>query len=234
MVKLRFETISEIVSKIVFDSMLYIQVPNPHIQNPVSQFQPLVVHPQGLRERWLADPRFLQRLFIEEAISISTTLLAQYQKRGVRFWSELEYVITDSSRGAVVDFFTVWLPAPTLSFRNTDVAGGGGGVVTGIRGLLGSLPDNAFQRAVNGEEWGLGSRVAAVVVGGVKLAVVGFVSSIGTIGVSNTMVGIRQRLSKEAVVGEGGGGTRPPIVKTAMVYGGFLGTSANLRYQVSC
>lgn len=36
----------------------------------------------------LADPRFLQRLGIEEAISISTTLAAQYQKRGTKFWSE--------------------------------------------------------------------------------------------------------------------------------------------------
>jgi hypothetical protein len=75
---------------------------------------------QGLRERWLADPRFLQRLAIEESISITTTLLAQYQRRGDRFWNEIEYVITDSVRGAVVDFFTVWLPAPTLSFRSLD------------------------------------------------------------------------------------------------------------------
>lgn len=75
---------------------------------------------QGLRERWLADPRFLQRLAIEESISITTTLLAQYQRRGDRFWQEIEYVITDSVRGAVVDFFTVWLPAPTLSFRSMD------------------------------------------------------------------------------------------------------------------
>lgn len=75
---------------------------------------------QGLRERWLADPRFLQRLAIEETISITTTLIAQYERRGDRFWKEIEYVITDSVRGAVVDFFTVWLPAPTLSFRTLD------------------------------------------------------------------------------------------------------------------
>jgi len=75
---------------------------------------------QGLRERWLADPRFLQRLGIEETISITTTLIAQYERRGSRFWSEIEYVITDTVRGAVVDFFTVWLPAPTLSFRSLD------------------------------------------------------------------------------------------------------------------
>jgi hypothetical protein len=75
---------------------------------------------QGLRERWLADPRFLQRLGIEETISITTTLIAQYERRGTRFWSEIEYVITDTVRAVAVDFFTVWLPAPTLSFRSLD------------------------------------------------------------------------------------------------------------------
>jgi len=73
-----------------------------------------------LRERWLADPRFLQRLAIEESISITTTLFAQYKTRGDRFWRELEYVITDTVRAVAVDFFTVWLPAPTLSFRSLD------------------------------------------------------------------------------------------------------------------
>lgn len=55
---------------------------------------------QGLRERWLADPRFLQRLAIEETISITTTLIAQYERRGYRFWKEIEYVITDSAGGS--------------------------------------------------------------------------------------------------------------------------------------
>lgn len=64
----------------------------------------------------MADPKFLHRLAIEEAISITTTLLAQYERRKENFFEELDYVITDTVRGTVVDFFTVWLPAPTISF----------------------------------------------------------------------------------------------------------------------
>nr|CAD1817519.1 unnamed protein product [Ananas comosus var. bracteatus] len=67
---------------------------------------------QGFRERLLADPKFLHRLAIEEAISITTTLLAQYERRKGRFFEEIDYVLTDTIRGSVVDFFTVWLPAP--------------------------------------------------------------------------------------------------------------------------
>ncbi|PSS33272.1 Protein RETICULATA-RELATED 6 like [Actinidia chinensis var. chinensis] len=62
---------------------------------------------QGFRERLLADPKFLHRLAIEEAISITTTLLAQYERRKENFFEELDYVITDTTRGSVFDFFTV-------------------------------------------------------------------------------------------------------------------------------
>ena len=54
----------------------------------------------------MADPKFLHRLATEEAISITTTLLAQYERRKENFFEELDYVITDTVRGSVVDFFT--------------------------------------------------------------------------------------------------------------------------------
>ncbi|KAK1321922.1 hypothetical protein QJS10_CPA03g01037 [Acorus calamus] len=166
---------------------------------------------QGFRERLLADPKFLQRLAIEEAISITTTLIAQYERRKENFFEELDYVITDTVRGSVVDFFTVWLPAPTLSFltyandtpvfENLDI----------LKGFLGSIPDNAFQTNTVGRDWSLNQRIASVIIGGLKLAGVGFISSIGAVASSNAL---------------------SPMLKTAVVYGSFLGISANLRYQV--
>ncbi|CAK9202666.1 unnamed protein product [Sphagnum troendelagicum] len=192
-------------------------------------FAQLSRHFQGLRERWLADPRFLQRLGIEETISITTTLIAQYERRGSRFWSEIEYVITDTVRGAVVDFFTVWLPAPTLSFRSLDSPVTGSSALDGLRGLLESLPDNAFQRARLGENFDLSTRLWAVVVGGLKLFGVGFVSSIGTLSVSNGIWAIRKVLKPD--INQKPTTKRSPVIKTALVYGSFLGLSANLRYQ---
>eukprot|EP00246_Nothoceros_aenigmaticus_P014752 TRINITY_DN5816_c0_g1_i1.p1 TRINITY_DN5816_c0_g1~~TRINITY_DN5816_c0_g1_i1.p1 ORF type:complete len:535 (+),score=83.81 TRINITY_DN5816_c0_g1_i1:337-1941(+) len=186
---------------------------------------------QGLRERWLADPRFLQRLAIEESISITTTLCAQYVRRGPRFWQELDYVITDSVRGAVVDFFTVWLPAPTLSFRSSDSppVTGGFGTLEGLKGLLVTLPDNAFQRAQGGVNWDLRARVLSVVVGGVKLFAVGAISSLGTVGAVNALLAIRQRIGFKMASNKVN--KRSPLFKSALVYASFLGTSANLRYQ---
>ncbi|OAY62565.1 Protein RETICULATA-RELATED 5, chloroplastic [Ananas comosus] len=184
---------------------------------------------QGFRERLLADPKFLHRLAIEEAISITTTLLAQYERRKGRFFEEIDYVLTDTIRGSVVDFFTVWLPAPTLSFlsyaddsslENLEL----------VKGLLGSIPDNAFQKSAVGKDWSLNQRFASVLIGGMKLAGVGFVSSIGAGVASDVLYAIRRALRTSFTVNEGR--KRSPILKSAVVYGSFLGTSANLRYQI--
>ncbi|KAG2324939.1 hypothetical protein Bca52824_007667 [Brassica carinata] len=185
---------------------------------------------QGFRERLLADPKFLNRLAIEEAISITTTLLAQYEKRKENFFEELDYVITDTVRGSVVDFFTVWLPAPTLSFLSYADETTAPDSIEALRGLLGSIPDNAFQKSLAGREWNLNLRVAAVIVGGLKLAGVGVVSSFAAVGASNALNGVRKVIKPELVVAQKP--KRSPLLKTAMVYGGFLGTSANLRYQI--
>ncbi|KAG2601636.1 hypothetical protein PVAP13_5KG613600 [Panicum virgatum] len=184
---------------------------------------------QGFRERLLADPKFLHRLAIEEGISITTTLLAQYEKRKGKFFEEIDYVLTDTIRGSVVDFFTVWLPAPTISLLSFADDGSGESVEL-LKGLLGTLPDNAFQKGIVGQNWSINQRFASVLMGGIKLAGVGFISSIGAGVASDVLYGARQILKPSASMEVGC--KRSPIWKAATVYSCFLGTSANLRYQV--
>ncbi|KAJ9175948.1 hypothetical protein P3X46_014447 [Hevea brasiliensis] len=112
-------------------------------------------------------------------------------------------------------FFTVWLPAPTLSFlsyadernrpHNKDF----------LKGLLGSIPDNAFQKNLPGKDWNLSHRFASVLFGGLKLSILHAIRKL-----INLALVTNQRTK------------RSPILKTAVVYGCFLGTSANLRYQI--
>ncbi|XP_002520805.2 protein RETICULATA-RELATED 6, chloroplastic isoform X1 [Ricinus communis] len=185
---------------------------------------------QGFRERLLADPKFLHRLAIEEAISMTTTLLAQYERRKENFFEELDYVITDTVRGTVVDFFTVWLPAPTLSFLSYADETSVPDNIDALKGLLGSIPDNAFQKTLPGKDWNLNHRLASVLFGGLKLSSVGFISSIGAVAASNTLYTIRKFLNPALVTDQRT--RRSPILKTALVYSCFLGTSANLRYQI--
>lgn len=74
-------------------------------------------------------------------------------------------------------------------------------------------------------------RIASVLLGGLKLAGVGFISNIGAVASSNILYAIRRLLSPNFASKEVN--KRSPILKTALVYGSFLGTSANLHYQVS-
>lgn len=189
-------------------------------------------HPvlQGFRERLLADPKFLHRLAIEEAISITTTLIAQYERRKENFFDEIDYVITDTVRGSVVDFFTVWLPAPTLSFISIADTLDTTDSVEALKGILGSIPDNAFQKNIAGKDWNVTHRVASVLFGGLKLASVGFISSIGAVAASNILYTVRKLLNPALATTQRT--KRSPILKTAVVYSCFLGVSANLRYQV--
>uniref|UniRef100_J3L5E7 Haem-binding uptake Tiki superfamily ChaN domain-containing protein n=1 Tax=Oryza brachyantha TaxID=4533 RepID=J3L5E7_ORYBR len=184
---------------------------------------------QGFRERLLADPKFLHRLAIEEGISITTTLIAQYEKRKGRFLEEIDYVLTDTIRGSVVDFFTVWLPAPTISLLSFG-DGGSGDSLELVKGLLGSLPDNAFQKGIMGQSWNTNQRFASVLMGGIKLAGVGYISSIGAGVASDVLYAARRVLGPSTSIATAR--RRTPIWKSAAVYSCFLGTSANLRYQV--
>lgn len=145
------------------------------------------------------------------------------------FFEEIDYVLTDTIRGSVVDFFTVWLPAPTISLLSFADDGSGESVEL-LKGILGSLPDNAFQKGIVGQNWNINQRFASVLMGGLKLAGVGFISSIGAGVASDVLYGARRILKPSANMEVGR--KRSPIWKSAAVYSCFLGTSANLRYQV--
>ncbi|CAA6654689.1 unnamed protein product [Spirodela intermedia] len=185
---------------------------------------------QGFRERLLVDPKFLNRLAIEEAISITTTLLAQYERRKGRFFEEIDYVLTDTIRGSVVDFFTVWLPAPTISFLSYADGNSLPENLGVLKNLLGSIPDNAFQKAPTGVNWNLNERFASVIFGGLKLSGVGFISSIGAGAISSALYIVRKSLNPS--LAENRMKKKASVLKSALVYGSFLGTSANLRYQI--
>ena len=176
------------------------------------------------------DPKFLNRLAIEEGISITTTLLAQYERRKGRFFEEIDYVLTDTIRGSVVDFFTVWLPAPTISFLSIADNSSLPENLGLLKNLIGSIPDNAFQKSPTGVSWGLNERVASVIFGGLKLSGVGFVSSIGAGAFSSVLYILRGTLNPS--LAQSPTRKKASVLKQALVYGSFLGTSANLRYQV--
>lgn len=134
------------------------------------------------------------------------------------------------SEDQLLIFFTVWLPAPTLSFISIADTLDTTDSVEALKGILGSIPDNAFQKNIAGKDWNVTHRVASVLFGGLKLASVGFISSIGAVAASNILYTVRKLLNPALATTQRT--KRSPILKTAVVYSCFLGVSANLRYQV--
>ncbi|KAF2319195.1 hypothetical protein GH714_013895 [Hevea brasiliensis] len=146
----------------------------------------------------LVSPEVLQNFFSLEQYPLLKELAHrfQYERRKENFFEELDYVITDTARGSVVDFFTVWLPAPTLSFLSYADETNGPDSMDVLKGLLGSIPDNAFQKNLPGKDWNLSHRFASVLLGGLKLSCVGFISSIGAVAASNMLYAIRKMINQ--------------------------------------
>ncbi|KAL0341226.1 UNVERIFIED_CONTAM: protein RETICULATA-RELATED 6, chloroplastic [Sesamum radiatum] len=190
----------------------------------------------------LVSPEVLQNFFDLEQYPVISELTHRFQTSYRRNYinhyyphssvreAQRKFLRRTALRGIVVDFFTVWLPAPTLSFLPVADDINSPDSIEAVKGLLGSIPDNAFQKNLVGKEWNLNHRIASVLVGGFKLAGVGFISSIGAVASSNVLYAIRKILNPSLSMEQQN--KRSPILKTAFVYSTFLGTSANLRYQV--
>ncbi|KAL0382192.1 UNVERIFIED_CONTAM: protein RETICULATA-RELATED 5, chloroplastic [Sesamum calycinum] len=160
----------------------------------------------------LVSPEVLQNFFDLEQYPVISELTHRFQGFRERLLADPKFL----HRLAIEE---------TISITTTLIAH-----IEAVKGLLGSIPDNAFQKNLVGKEWNLNHRIASVLVGGFKLAGVGFISSIGAVASSNVLYAIRKILNPSLSMEQQN--KRSPILKTAFVYSTFLGTSANLRYQV--
>jgi len=179
----------------------------------------------GFRERLLADPGFMFKVYIELGIGICTKMSAEYAKRHDTFAKELDFVAANVMMALIADFMLVWLPAPTLSYATKAAAG--------KFNLLGKLfagcPDNAFQKVQPGmEPFTFMQRVGAPICNGLKLFGVGLFASFFGVAVTNTLVGLRQVLDPTFVP------LNQPqdVLSMSAAYGVYMATSSNLRYQL--
>jgi hypothetical protein len=138
--------------------------------------------------------------------------------------------------GVALDVLVVTILAPAGALgkggatRAMLQAGASTGPLAGLRRVLAGLPSSCFAAVPNGLKYNAAQRAAAFVVRGVQLAVVGAgCGLVGQLG-ANTAMKLRRREQPEqqgqvAVV-------PPPLLNTAVVWGVFMGVSANARFQV--
>eukprot|EP00252_Welwitschia_mirabilis_P001958 TRINITY_DN11922_c0_g2_i2.p1 TRINITY_DN11922_c0_g2~~TRINITY_DN11922_c0_g2_i2.p1 ORF type:complete len:308 (+),score=62.05 TRINITY_DN11922_c0_g2_i2:322-1245(+) len=85
-----------------------------------------------LRDRMLADPSFLFKVFTEITIDSCCATFAEIKKRGKDFWAEFELFLADLLVGIAVDIALVGMLAPFIQFGKPPT-------MSGIRGKMHSV-----------------------------------------------------------------------------------------------
>lgn len=177
-----------------------------------------------LRNRMLADPSFLFKVGIEMSIDSCCATFAEVQKRGKDFWSEFELYAADLLVGLVVDAALVGLLAPYVRFGKPSVSRG---FLGGMQQACAALPSSVFEAERPGCRFSVKQRVATLFYKGVLYGSVGFGCGLIGQGIANMIMNAKRSINKsEEDI------PVPPLVKSAALWGVFLGVSSNVRYQI--
>ena len=180
----------------------------------------------GFRERLMADPSFMFKVGVEMGIGICTKTTAEYAKRGEKFNSQLDFVGANIVMALIADFMLVWLPAPTFAAKTSAAAAKAPNF---LAKAFAGCPDNAFQKVPPGyAPFTLAQRAGAVVRNGTKLFAVGCCASLLGVGITNSLITVRQMMDPAFVP------LNDPqdVLVMSAAYGSYMASSSNLRYQV--
>ncbi|KAH7428497.1 hypothetical protein KP509_09G004500 [Ceratopteris richardii] len=177
-----------------------------------------------LRNRMLADQSFLFKLLTEIAIDSGCATIAEVKQRGDDFWNEFELFMADLVVGVVVDAALVSMLAPYIQFRRPATAAG---VAGALSRTLQSLPSSVFEAATPGRTYSIQQRVASYFYKGLQYGAVGFGCGVIGQGIANMIMLLKRKLKKSDT-----DVPVPPLFKSALLWGVFLGVSSNTRYQI--
>ncbi|XP_043719309.1 protein RETICULATA, chloroplastic-like [Telopea speciosissima] len=177
-----------------------------------------------LRNRMLADPSFLFKVGTEIVIDSCCATFAEVQKRGKDFWSEFELYAADLLVGVVVDIALVAMLAPYARFGQPTASKG---LLGHLQRASGALPSSVFEAERPGCRFTIQQRIATYFYKGVLYGAVGFTCGIIGQGIANLIMTAKRSIKKsEEDI------PVPPLVKSAVLWGIFLGVSSNTRYQI--
>ncbi|PSC75317.1 saccharopine dehydrogenase [Micractinium conductrix] len=183
----------------------------------------LVKSVPAFRNRLIRDRMFFFKVWAEVLIDSGCATVAEVRKRGDEFWSEFEFYLSDLMVGLVLDVVLVTLIAPVARpGRPTKTA------TNGLRKLLNRLPSAVFEKSGSGRRFTALDRAGTYVKLGLEYSLAGITCGFIGQGVANSIMLLKRKY---------GGASEhdvavPPLVRTALVWGLFMGVSSNTRYQV--
>lgn len=179
----------------------------------------LVQVSRGVVGRLMADPAFAQKMAIEQAIAISSSLFWEARQRGENFTKELDLVAINTVSIAASTAALVWLIAPTRSY----------GAVHKFpwQNMLSSMPNNLFDASSPHRRFSYGNRAASLAIKSAELCAVGSIAGAAMSGLSQLAVGLRRKQNPDFTPSV----PIPELGKASAGMGLYMALSANLRYQ---
>ncbi|BBM98337.1 hypothetical protein MPTK1_1g12710 [Marchantia polymorpha subsp. ruderalis] len=181
----------------------------------------------ALRNRMLADPTFIFKVFTEIAIDSACATVAEVQKRGKDFWNEFDFYLADLLVGIALDVLLVGLLAPFVRF---GAAPAGSGASAKLSRSIMALPSSIFEAQRPGRTFTMGQRVATLFYKAGQYGVAGFSCGLIGQGVASSVMLLKRKLktsnehSEELKV--------PNVLTSAAVWAVFMSVSSNTRYQI--
>eukprot|EP00197_Chlamydomonas_leiostraca_P015215 CAMPEP_0202886002 /NCGR_PEP_ID=MMETSP1391-20130828/41951_1 /ASSEMBLY_ACC=CAM_ASM_000867 /TAXON_ID=1034604 /ORGANISM="Chlamydomonas leiostraca, Strain SAG 11-49" /LENGTH=362 /DNA_ID=CAMNT_0049569265 /DNA_START=170 /DNA_END=1260 /DNA_ORIENTATION=+ len=177
------------------------------------------------RDRIIADQLFLFKVGAEVLIDSGCATVAEVRKRGDHFWGEFEFYLSDLFVGLVLDVVLVSLMAPAAVLGGVSRAA----MSTGwLAKALSKVPSAFFEASVPGiKKFSVANRLTCLLVKFCEYSLAGITCGLIGQGIANSLMHLKRHIhgAKEDDVAV------PPLLKTALVWGLFMGISSNLRYQ---
>ncbi|CAH9087628.1 unnamed protein product [Cuscuta europaea] len=194
------------------------------LQGSVWPLGPAIRSCSMLRNRMLVDPSFLFKVGTEIVIDTACATFAEVQKRGKDFWAEFELYAADMLVGVVVNVALVGLLAPYARIGQPSTSQG---FLGRLQRSYGALPSSVFEAERPGCKFTINQRMAAYFYKGILYGLVGFGCGIVGQGIANLIMTAKRSVKKsEEDV------PVPPLIKSAALWGVFLGVSSNTRLQI--
>ena len=170
--------------------------------------------------RLMADPAFMQKLALEQMITISCSLVYEARIRGENFWKELDLVALNTITLAAANAAVVYLVAPTRAAPAP--------AKHAWQNMLSKLPNNVFEGTTPLKAYDTNSRVASLFVKSAELCGVGMLAGAAQSALAQAAVAIRRSSDPSFQPTM----PVPTIQQSALGLGASLGIFANLRYQL--
>jgi hypothetical protein len=170
--------------------------------------------------RLMADPAFMQKLVLEQMITISCSLIYEAQVRGDRFMKELDLVAANTLTLSAANAALVYLVAPT---RAAPTPGR-----YNWQNMLSKLPNNVFEGATPLREYTTADRVGSFFLKSAELCGVGMLAGAAQSVLSQAVVAVRRRSDPSFQPAM----PVPSVKQSALGMAAAWGMFGNARYQM--